>query len=265
MTKRDRSTDDWNTLGETEPFYAVLTEERFLRDRISDADRDAFFGSGEADVARVFDLIPGLPPRSALDFGCGIGRLTRALARRVERVAGVDAAPSMLRLARENVPNAAFSLTIPDQRFDLIVSLIVFQHIPVRRGEELLGELLDHLEDGGVAALHFTFRRPGSSLRRLARAIRARAPLVHRIAQRLRGERPMPYMQMNEYDSERVIEIMRGHGCEQTSVVPTNHGGIEGAIVIAKRTAGGTPALPGNPSEERSPGTAGVPPAVLGK
>jgi trans-aconitate methyltransferase len=235
MTKRDRSTDDWNTLGETEPFFAVLTEERFLRERMSEDDREAFFASGEADVARLFDLMPGFAPKSALDFGCGVGRLTRALASRVERVAGVDAAPSMLRLAREHVPNAAFSLTIPDQRFDLIVSLIVFQHIPVRSGEELLAELLDHLEVGGVAAIHFTFRRAGSSLRRLARTIRARVPLVHRVAQRIRGERSMPYMQMNEYGFERVMAIIRRHGCEQTRIVPTNHGGIEGAIVIAAR------------------------------
>jgi trans-aconitate methyltransferase len=233
---RDRSTDDWNTLGETEPFFAVLTEERFLRDRMSDDDCDAFFASGEADVAHLFDLIdlPDFAPRSALDFGCGVGRLTRALAKRVERVAGVDAAASMLRIARENVPEAAFSLTIPEQRFDLIVSLIVFQHIPVGHGEALLDTLLDRLEAGGVAALHFTLRRPGSPLRRAARAARARMPLVHRIAQRLRGERPMPYMQMNEYDPARVVAIMRRHGCREPRIVPTNHGGIEGAIVITR-------------------------------
>jgi SAM-dependent methyltransferase len=232
---RDRSAEDWNALGEAEPFFAVLTDERFLRERMSDEDRDAFFASGESDVAHIFELIdrPDFTPRSALDFGCGVGRLTRALTKRVERVAGVDIAPSMLQIARENAPNAAFSPTIPDERFDLILSLIVFQHIPIRRGEALLDELLGRLEIGGVAALHFTFRRPGSSLRRVARAIRARVPLVHRIAQRLRGERPMPYMQMNEYDPERVLAIMRGHGCGEPRIVPTNHGGIEGAIVIA--------------------------------
>lgn len=234
---RDRSAADWNALGEAEPFFAVLTDERFLRERMSDEDREAFFASGDADVAHIFQLInrPDFTPRSALDFGCGVGRLTRALTKRVERVVGVDIAPSMLRIARENVPNAAFSLTIPDDRFDLILSLIVFQHIPVRRGEALLDELLGRLEIGGAAALHFTFRRPGSSLRRVARAIRARVPLVHRIAQRLRGERPMPYMQMNEYDLERVLAIVRGHGCGGTRIVPTNHGGIEGAIVIAQK------------------------------
>jgi len=232
MTVNDRVTRDWNTLGETQPYFAVLTQDRFLRERMSDADREAFFASGEADIDNIFDLID-FAPKTALDFGCGVGRLTRALAKRVDRVAGVDAAESMLRIARENVPSASFSSAIPNERFDLIVSLIVFQHIPVNRGEALLDELLGHLD--GVAAIHFTFRRPGSFLRRIARNIRARVPLVHRIAQRIRGERPMPYMQMNEYDLDRVVAIMRRHGCEAPRIIPTNHGGIEGAIVIAKK------------------------------
>jgi SAM-dependent methyltransferase len=234
---RDRSADDWNALGEAEPFFAVLTDERFLRERMSDDDRQAFFASGEGDVAHLFELIarPDFAPKSALDFGCGVGRLTRALAKRIERVAGVDVAPSMLRIARENVPDATFSTEIPDERFDLIVSLIVFQHVPVRRGEQLLDELLSHLADDGVAAIQFTFRRPGSFLRRIARTIRGRVPLVHRIAQRMRGERPMPYMQMNEYDIERVTAILRKHGCDEPRVIPTDHGGIKGAIVVATR------------------------------
>jgi hypothetical protein len=136
----------------------------------------------------------------------------------------------MLRIARENVPNAAFSTAIPNERFDLIVSLIVFQHIPVERGEALFDELLNHLD--GVAAIHLTFRRPGSFLRRIARQIRARAPLVHRIAQRIRRERPMPYMQMNEYELDRILAIIRRHGCDEPRIIPTNHGGIEGAILI---------------------------------
>jgi len=235
---RDRSVEDWDALGETEPFFAVLTDERYLKERMSDADREAFFASGVADVDRILQLIgPGFAPRSALDFGCGVGRLTRALAARVPLVAGVDAAPSMLRLARENVPEAQFSSAIPVQAFDLIVSLIVFQHIPVARGEALLDELLGRLSPDGIAALHFTFRRPGSALRRFARSLRARVPLVHRVTQRLHRERPMPYMQMNEYDRSRILAMMLRHGCEAPRIVPTNHGGIEGAIVIAAKTA----------------------------
>jgi SAM-dependent methyltransferase len=240
MTMHDRSSADWESLAQQEPFFAVLTDERFLGERMSEEDRTAFFASGEADIAHLFDLIaqPDFAPKSALDFGCGVGRLTRALAKRIERVAGVDVAPSMLRIARENVPQATFSAEIPDERFDLIVSLIVFQHIPVRRGEALLDELLSRLSADGVAVLQFTFRRPGSFLRRVARTIRRRVPLVHRVVQRMRGERPMPYMQMNEYDLARVTAILHRHGCEESRVIPTNHGGIKGAIVVARRKSG---------------------------
>jgi SAM-dependent methyltransferase len=276
MTARDRSSDDWELLAQQEPWFAVLTDERFLRERISGDGLRDFFASGDADVAHIFDLIarPDFAPKSAIDFGCGVGRLTQALAKRVQRVAGVDVAPSMLRLARENVPDATFSSAIPDERFDLIVSLIVFQHIPVRRGEQLLDQLLDHLADGGVAALQFTFRRPGSFLRRIARAIRARAPLVHRVAQRVRGERPMPYMQMNEYDPIRVMAILRKHGCSETRVVHTDHGGIKGAIVIASRKT--TDSRPSNKCVQGPPprwpgwarlaaGASGWPRTVLGR
>jgi hypothetical protein len=92
-----------------------------------------------------------------------------------------------------------------------------------------------------VAALQFTFRRPGSFLRGIARTIRGSVPLVHRIVQRMRGERAMPYMQMNEYDLGRVAAILRAHGCDEPHVIPTNHGGIEGAIVIAWKIASACP------------------------
>lgn len=221
------SSTEWNELGEREPYFAVLTEERFLRDRV---DLDAFYATGEADV----DLLLGdFPARSALDFGCGVGRLTRELARRVPEVVGVDAAPSMLRLAREAVPSATFAEEIPDRRFDFVCSLIVFQHIPVAGGMAILDRLL---AIAGKAALHFTFRRPGGALRRLARRIRAGLPLVHRIASRLEGDRRgLPYMQMNEYDRDAVLERFRAQGFGPPRLVPTNHGGIEGAIVIATK------------------------------
>ena len=227
------SSIDWETLAQREPYFAVLTDERFLRERIDFAE---FYATGEADVAQLFAAIKrhlGAPfaPRSALDFGCGVGRLTRALAQHVPDVVGCDAAESMLRLAETAVPNATFTTTLPQRRFDFICSLIVFQHIPVVEGEAIVDRLLALLNDGGVAALHFTFRRPGGALRRLARRIRARVPLVHRVASRLEGDRRgLPYMQMNEYDRERMLG--RFH---EPMLIPTNHGGIEGAIVIARK------------------------------
>jgi 2-polyprenyl-3-methyl-5-hydroxy-6-metoxy-1,4-benzoquinol methylase len=205
-----------------------------------DARRE-FFESGEDDVDRLFLLIGDVACADALDFGCGVGRMTLALARRVERVVGVDIAPRMLTLARQNaveagIANAVFVDQIPDQHFDLIVSLIVFQHVPVARGMQLLGSLLERLRPGGVAALHFTLARAGGWVRRALRPIRANVPLVHWIASRLEGNpHALPYMQMNEYDLAAIRSELDRAGCRETKLEPTNHGGVEGVIVVARR------------------------------
>src|SRR6185436_6046223 len=122
---RDRSDQDWQELATREPYFAVLTDERFLTNRLTDDARATFFASGEDDVAELFALVrehlaADFAPRSALDFGCGVGRLARALAKRVERVVGLDVAPAMLVLARQNVPSATFVSALPDVEFDFI-------------------------------------------------------------------------------------------------------------------------------------------------
>ena len=45
---------------------------------------------------------PDFERRAALDYGCGVGRLTLPLAERCEHVYGVDVSPSMLREAARN-------------------------------------------------------------------------------------------------------------------------------------------------------------------
>jgi len=237
--------EDWEELARREPYFAVLTEERFLRGHIDDDARRAFFASGEADVEKLFADIGPIAPASALDFGCGVGRLTLPLARRIPRVAGCDIAPQMLAEARRNaellgITNARFvsSLDELNERFDLICSLIVFQHIPVREGLATLTRLLELLAPGGVAALHFTIRRPGSIFKRLARALRASMPWIHRIALRLEGKAiDLPYMQMNAYDAaeieRRIIEITGN----RPRILPRNEGAIEGALFLIRGAA----------------------------
>jgi hypothetical protein len=45
----------------------------------------------------------------------------------------------------------------------------------------------------------------------------------------------MPYMQMNQYDLDRVLAIMHRHGCADPRIIRTNHRGLEFAIVIARK------------------------------
>src|SRR5215208_3333909 len=74
-----------------------------------------------------FELLPA-PGRHTLDLGCGEGRVARALKARGHRVTGVDAAPTMIRLAQEADPSGdyvladATALPFDDQSFDLVVA-----------------------------------------------------------------------------------------------------------------------------------------------
>lgn len=84
--------------------------------------------------------IPFTGEESALEIGCGIGRMTVYFAERFARVTGIDVSPEMIDRARENlsaVDNASvrtgngFDLgDFDDNTFDFAFSYITFQHIP---------------------------------------------------------------------------------------------------------------------------------------
>lgn len=233
MSTRDDA--DWQRLGR-DPYWAVLTDPRFRLATMSQADRDEFFGGGERHAAAVFAACETWrpapwSPRRALDFGCGVGRLLPALARRCAAVVGADVAPAMLeeavancrRLALSNVDlvrvgDAAAEL---EGEFDFIHSVIVFQHIAPARGERLLAELCGRLAPGGIAALHFTTgaRTPdvggrGDGWREDSRLLR---PLANLLAGRPLGEPPM---RMYTYDENRLLRIGAEQQCRALDSQP---------------------------------------------
>lgn len=245
-----RSDESWELLAQSEPYYAVLTEDAFLGAAGSLEAMRRFFSTGEAEVAWLLALAAQVAgdsfrPASALDFGCGVGRLAIPMARRVARVVGVDAAPTMIALARQHcdasgIANAEFGsladVRLRAETFDFVYSMIVFQHIPPASGYELIDWLLGSVSAGGVAALHIAVSRPGGLLRRIARQVRSRVPIVHRVMQMLRGERNLlPYMEMNVYDSGKVQDLYRRHGFGDVRLEPTDHGGIRGVVLTARR------------------------------
>jgi SAM-dependent methyltransferase len=135
---------EWDELARGDALWEVL----------SDPDRsdgrwqlDEFFASGEQEVGAALERARGLgrPERHerALDFGCGVGRLTRALAASFDRCVGVDVSAEMVERAqklnadRENlqfVVNVAPDLAAFDAAsFDLVYSSKVLQHMPSER------------------------------------------------------------------------------------------------------------------------------------
>ena len=220
-----RPEDDWEELARREPHFAVLTQEEFLRERLTPEALEKFWRSGEEDVDFLMRLA-GIEPEIAIDFGCGVGRLTRALAKRAKRVIGVDASPTMLAHA-PNLPNVTYTDRLPDSA-DFICSLIVFQHIPPKQGYEIFRDLLGRLH--GVAAIHFTFSRPGNVFKRIARKIRGASPLVHRMF----GGR-LPYMQINTYNRDILTSIITEEGCAEPRFVDYDQNEVKGAIVVTSR------------------------------
>ena len=130
---------DWDDLADVDPLWAVLSAPGKRGGRWR---QDEFFATGEAEIAHVLTVAQELrrPARTelALDFGCGVGRATRALANRFTRALGLDVSPQMIELARKLNPNGEFAVHEPpriplgDRAADLVYSHLVLQHLASR-------------------------------------------------------------------------------------------------------------------------------------
>lgn len=243
----------WERFGRTDAYFGVVSQDRFRHAGVPGQARRDFFASGEAYIDSLIGilesgLVQEFSPRRGLDFGCGVGRLVLPLAKRCEAVVGIDVSESMLAEARKNCDEAGLTnielLSSDDQlsqlsgSFDFIHSFIVFQHIAPRRGEALVQKLLGMLEDGGIGALHFTYGNRMPMRDRMIRLIRERVPLAHNVSNLFRG-RPWgyPHMQMNEYNLNRLADMLEQNGCHQIMLRFSNHGGHRGAMLIFRKQA----------------------------
>jgi SAM-dependent methyltransferase len=162
MSRLERHQRDWDDLARLDPLWAIAStpEKRF-----GGWDEDEFMASGQKKVAGLLERLDhlGMPERRvrALDFGCGVGRITLPLADAFEEVTGIDIAPAMLRRARERAADLAgvrFVLNERDdldvlagERFDLVYAGLVLQHLPTRDlALRYLSELAALVAPGGV-------------------------------------------------------------------------------------------------------------------
>lgn len=227
-----RDTDaDWRRIGETEPFWGVLSLPQFRREVLDDDAREAFYASGRNHIAAVaedFRRFLGVELRatSALDFGCGVGRLCEAMTECADAVTGYDVSPDMLQIARSRGSRVRYLDALPDERFDWINAFIVFQHIPPERGLGELKTLLRRLSPGGLVSLHFTVWREA--------ALRPRPPSL---GARLRGfQPPVGDIQMYDYDLSAVVRELNLAGVQQMAMSATDHVGHRGVMIFARRS-----------------------------
>jgi len=244
-----RATDkQWERLGKEAPYFGVLTDDEFKRENLDEHAKSGFFRSGEEHIDFIIRVIKqhldaNFCPKRSLDFGCGTGRLVIPIAKRFGHVVGVDISKSMLQEARRNCQpyNVEFiesddELSKVNGKFDFVHSYIVLQHIPVRRGVKFFEQMIELLADGGVAALHFTYFRDMSFIRKSLCWIQKKIPLMGNLANLVKGKAfSNPHMQMNDYNMNRIFELLQKRGCGQVYIHFTNHYGHLGLIVFFQK------------------------------
>lgn len=172
----DRLRRNWENLGKRDPMWAILTAPGTEGGRWDEA---AFFRTGVEFVrwlgAWLAEQRVPIPTGEALDFGCGIGRLTQALAPHFNSVTGIDISQPMIDLARQKnchgdkvryVCNARPDLSIfSDASFDYVQTVIVLQHMRTEYQQRYLTEFARVLRPGGLLFFQIAVgeRRPGAA------------------------------------------------------------------------------------------------------
>jgi ubiquinone/menaquinone biosynthesis C-methylase UbiE len=131
---------NWNALAELDPLWTILSEPE---KKFGKWDRAEFFGTGAREAERVLEMCRSnavnVSYGKLLDFGCGVGRMTRAFSGFFQSCIGIDVSESMVSLARNfncDEPRCDFvasdTLVLPfaDKTFDFVFSVLVLQHLP---------------------------------------------------------------------------------------------------------------------------------------
>lgn len=236
-----RNTDqDWQQIAEQAPYYGVLAHEKFRNP--TEETLAEFFATGERDIELLLATIRthfgDFNPKSGLDFGCGPGRQLIPIARETGDACGVDISDRMLELASHHIAAAGVNATVgtdlPDRLFDWVNSSIVMQHIPPRRGYELLPRLWEAVSPGGVMSIHLTIYHEGFD-----------AELMEDLGRyRYDGEEVVSYvdatatagaMSMYDYDLSRAFAVCGFPDGQPLYLLNTVHGSSHGVLLFARK------------------------------
>lgn len=210
---------NWNGLGETDPYWAVLTDPNKQNNQWSSEE---FYETGRNFfnfILKDLEIEETVGKQKALDFGCGPGRITQAMCPHFEAVCGVDISASMIEKANtENQfsdkcnyftnPKNDLSL-FEDNTFDLVFSIITLQHIPPQYSINYVKEFTRIAKPGGL----IVFNLPSNP------------PLYYKIAYRVLGNKSINFvrrrffrrkwvMEMHWIQSKEILELLRANNCQ---------------------------------------------------
>lgn len=226
----------WDARAREDAFHFVDTRQPYKA-----ADPDRFWREGERDLDTLLSAV-GVTVRQddvVLDLGCGVGRLTRVLARRAAHVVALDVSPEMLRRAQElnvTLNNVTWLLGdgeslhgVEDASLDGAVSHVVFQHIPdakVTLG--YVAELGRVLKPGAWAAFGLSTdprvhepakpEKQGTSRRELLSTLTGRSPRGQSAPEWLGAPVPLDALGAVATSAGLTLEQIEGAGTQFTLV-----------------------------------------------
>jgi 2-polyprenyl-3-methyl-5-hydroxy-6-metoxy-1,4-benzoquinol methylase len=223
--------ETWQHLGETEPHWSVLSTEQFSRTSIEQT-KGTFYASGKSSAEALFATLKrnGLDPaafRTCLEYGCGVGRVTRWLAARFDRVVAYDISQAHLESARayladHGVQNVQFHHVSQVEEMaqlppvDVIYSVIVLQHNPPPIIRMIIGAFLRALNKGGVAYFQVPTYRTGY-----------RFSLPEYLSQE--GQRG--HIEMHVLPQKHIFDLVAGEGARMVEILEDNWTGARGGEV----------------------------------
>ena len=253
----------WDLFASSDPLWAILTHPDRKGSRW---DVREFFETGVWEISRSLEQVSSLHPNlkrgRALDFGCGVGRLTQPLAQFFEEVFGVDISASMIRQANQHnqygsrcryVVNPKVDLRMfPDGYFDFIYSNITLQHMPPRYSRRYIAEFLRVLAPGGALLFQIPSQARPSGSAKIGRALRAFYyrflwDILHPLT---------PHMDMYSISKDKVIRLIAQHGGRliQATPDPAAEPEWEGYRYLVTRGQPSEPAAQTSPRDEAMTG-----------
>jgi ubiquinone/menaquinone biosynthesis C-methylase UbiE len=216
--------ETWQKFGEADPLWSILTWPEKLAQKW---EIEEFFETGRQQidglVAKMQSLGLSLPHGRALDFGCGVGRLTQALSPHFDRVCGVDISPAMIELARlynRQGERCSYHLSptnhlgiFADKSMHFVLSYITLQHIKPRYSRRYIKEFLRVLAPHGLLVFQLPTRlRTATRAERLRLKLKAilPTPVVSIYHHAKHGSNPV--MDMYGIERDRIIRLMEQNG-----------------------------------------------------
>lgn len=147
----------WDGLAKSDPYGAITAQTCKNPEQMRANGRIVI----HEFMGQILDSLQGPPYQyTAIDYGCGTGRITYWLADYFAGVFGVDSSPTMIDLAnRDNSRKGVAyllgngsTLPLPDDSADVLFTTIVFHHMPMSAVKSVLQDARRVLRNGGIVA-----------------------------------------------------------------------------------------------------------------